>query len=70
MKRHKHKFVASPITGKNAWDGKEALFGYRFECEHCGRLAKQGDTIEEVRVSWLKEVIPETRAINYVVPVS
>ncbi|MBA7581212.1 hypothetical protein ES708_23114 [subsurface metagenome] len=68
--KHKHRFVAIPITGQNAWDGKEGLFGYRFECEHCGKFAKEGDTIEEVKQSWLKEIMPESKLVNYVVPAS
>lgn len=66
--RHKHKFVATPITGKNVWSGKEELFGYHLECEVCYKQAKAGDVIEEVKSSWWKEIIPEARQINYVLP--
>ena len=68
MTRHKHRFTATPITGKNACDGKEYLFGYRLDCEQCSRQAKPGDVIEEVKASWWKEVIPESKAIHYVLP--
>ena len=64
--RHKHRFVAIPITGQNAWNGREALFGYRLECEQCGRRAKPGNLIEEVKASHWQEIHPEPVGINYV----
>lgn len=68
MARHKHRFVAVPMTGQNMWSGKEALFGYSLYCEHCYKSAKSGDMIEEVKASWWKEIVPEAKAINYIVP--
>ncbi len=67
---HKHRFVAFPFTGQNAFNGKEALFGYKLECEHCHKLAKPGDIIEELKASWWKEIVPEAKPIHYVVPVA
>lgn len=65
MNRHKHRFVAIPITGQNAWNGKEALFGYRLECEHCYKKAKAGDIIVEVKPSPWKEIHPKSVPINH-----
>jgi hypothetical protein len=68
MARHKHRFIAIPITGQNAWTGKEALFGWRLECEICYKQAKPGDTIEEIKSSWWKEIVPESKLVNIIVP--
>ena len=63
--KHKHEFIAVPITGRNVWNGKEDLLGYNFTCKHCHRQAKQGDTITKVIKSHWGEVIPKTKVINY-----
>ena len=68
MGRHKHKFVAIPITGQNAGNGKESLFGYKFQCEQCYKQAEPGNVIVEVKQSWWKEIMPKAKAINYIVP--
>ena len=64
--KHKHRFVAIPFTGQNARNGKEALFGYRLECEQCYKRAKAGDIIVEVKSSHWKEIHPEPITINHI----
>ncbi|KKN23693.1 hypothetical protein LCGC14_0902520 [marine sediment metagenome] len=61
--RCKHRFVATPITGQSMV-GKEVLLGERVECEHCYKRAKAGDTVEAIRASWWKEIIPKGLSIN------
>ena len=65
--KHKHRFIAIPFTGQNALTGKEDLFGFHLECEHCYKQAKTGDKIMEIKKSWWGEVIPQTKPIDYVV---
>jgi len=62
--RHQHRFVATPITGQNAGNGKEALFGWRVECDKCHKIAKDGDIIEEIRASWFKEIVPKSKLVH------
>jgi len=64
--KHKHRFVAIPFTGQNAWNGKEALFGYRLECEQCHKKPKAGDAVVEVKASSWKEIYPVPMAINHI----
>ena len=64
MARHTHRFVARAITGQNAANGKESLLGWRAECEHCGKLAKTGNTIEEIKKSQLGEIVTENRLVS------
>ena len=66
MKRHEHKFVAIPITGQNAYNGKESLFGWRVECEHCYKKPKPGDHVVQIKASARKEIIPETQTVDIV----
>lgn len=66
MARHKHRFVAFPFTGQNAWTGKEALFGWKVECEICHKQAQIGDTVEEIKASWRKEIVPENKLVNII----
>lgn len=68
--RHKHRFVAMPITGENAGNGKEDLLGWRVECETCGKLAKSGDTIEEIRASQRREIVPINKLVNVTISVA
>ena len=70
MKHHKHKFVAIPITGQSAGNGEEELLGWHLKCEVCGKQAKEGDTIVEVKQSWWKEIVPKIKPINYILQVN
>ena len=63
MKRHTHRFVATPITGR-ASTGQEVMFGWRVECEHCGRRPQAGDIVEEIKTSWWKEIKPENELVS------
>ncbi|KKM91590.1 hypothetical protein LCGC14_1227020 [marine sediment metagenome] len=66
--RHTHRFTAVPITGRGTHDGKEGLFGWRVECEHCGKKPQSGDVVEEIKTSWWKEIVPENKLVNIVYP--
>lgn len=66
--KHKHRFVAIPFTGQNAFDGKEAMFGWKVECEICYKQAKSGDLVEEIKQSWWKEIVPKSKLVSIVLP--
>ena len=66
--RHQHRFVAIPITGKNAWTGKEGMLGWKVECEHCYKKPNPGDIVEEIKPSWWKEIVPEAKLVHIVMP--
>lgn len=67
MARHKHRFVAIPITGQNAGTGKEKMFGWRVECEVCYKPAELGDIVEEIKASHWREVKPENELVSITV---
>ena len=52
----------------DVFDGKEALFNWRVECEICHKQAKSGDLVEEIKQSWWKEIVPENKLVNIVMP--
>lgn len=68
MAKHKHRFVATPITGKNAATGKETLFNWKVACEICHKQAQSGDTIEEIKASWWKEIMPKGKLVSIIMP--
>lgn len=65
MTKHKHRFVATAITGRNM-TGKECILGWRINCEQCNKQAKEGDLLEEIKASWWKEIIPKSKPINII----
>ena len=66
--KHAHRFVATPITGRGMHDGRERLFDLRIECEQCGKKPQSGDIVEEIKSSWWKEVVSETKLVRIVCP--
>jgi len=60
----RHRFVAYPLTGKNAWTGKETLFGFSVKCEKCHKLGSEQVEIVAIKPSWYREVIPEEITLN------
>lgn len=66
MAKHNHRFIATPFTGQNACNGKEALFGWRVYCEHCHKNAKIGDKIEEIKASHWREIVPENQLVSLI----
>lgn len=64
--KHKHRFVAWPLTGQNMASGKEGLIGWKLECEHCYKQAKTGDNIEEIKQSHWREIVPKAKLVNLV----
>lgn len=64
--RHKHRFVATPLTGQNMATGKESLFGWQVRCEVCYKQIKEGNVIEEIKASSWREVVPKGMLVNIV----
>jgi len=64
MPRHNHRFIAIPITGQNAWNGKEGMLGWKVECELCYKQAKSGDMVEEIKASHWKGVVPQAKLVS------
>ena len=62
--KHAHRFIATPITGQGAHNGRETLFGWRVECERCYKKPKTGDIIEEIKPSWWGEIVPKSKLVS------